>query len=348
MRFRLVVAFAALVAITTASAWSFYKLASTGESMAMTAQKFLASLDDKQRKQAQLAYNDDLRIAWHFIPAPKPAREGLQVRDMTPEQRKAAFELLKSALSEAGYGKATGIMGLESLLAELEKGKTGSPLRDPQRYYFTVYGSPADEGRWGLSVEGHHLSLNFVVEKGAVISSTPAALGANPAIVMSENVPSIKKGTRILAKEETLAFELLASLTAEQRKAAVIADKAPPEIRAAGEAQAPQAAAEGLAAGKLTGQQRSKLQSLIEEYAKTFPEEVAKARMEAIEKDGLDKVHFAWAGADKAGVGHYYRVQGPTFLIEFINNQPDADGNPANHIHSIWRDMKGDFALPIK
>src|SRR5688500_18881756 len=159
MRRPLAVALCVLVVLSAASAWSFYKLASTGESMALAAQKFITSLDDKQRKQAQLAYSDDLRIAWHFIPAPKPAREGLQVRDMTPEQRKAALELLKSALSEAGYGKATGIMGLESLLAELEKGKTGSPLRDPERYYFTVYGSPADEGRWALSVEGHHLSL---------------------------------------------------------------------------------------------------------------------------------------------------------------------------------------------
>lgn len=340
--------FALFVVLSAASAWSYYKLVTTAETMAEGAEKFLASLDDKQRKQAQLAYDDDLRVAWHFVPAPKPAREGLQVRDMNAEQRKAAFALLKTALSEAGYGKATRIMELEKLLGELEKNKKGGPLRDSERYFFTVYGSPANEGRWGLSVEGHHLSLNFVVERGVVLSSTPTALATNPAIVMSESLPSIKKGTRILAKEETLAFELLASLTNDQRKEAIIDTKAPSEIRAAGEPQPPQDAPAGLPAEKLTGQQRSTLQSLIEEYAKVMPEDVAKARLEAIEKDGIGKVHFAWAGAEKPGVGHYYRVQGPTFLIEFVNVQADAAGNPANHIHSIWRDMRGDFALPIK
>jgi hypothetical protein len=182
-----------------------------------------------------------------------------------------------------------------------------------------------------------------------VISSTPLALCANPAIVMNENVPSIKKGTRVLAKEETLAFDLLASLTPEQKAVAIIADKAPAEIRAAGEPQPPQEAAAGLPAEKLTGQQRSILQSLIEEYAKTVPDEVAKARLEAIEKQGgLGKAKFAWAGAEKPGIGHYYRVQGPTFLIEFVNTQADSAGNPANHIHSVWRDMRGDLAVPIK
>jgi hypothetical protein len=211
-----------------------------------------------------------------------------------------------------------------------------------------VFGKPTADGRWGLSIEGHHLSLNFVVEKGNVISSTPTSLCANPAIVMSDNVPSIAKGTRVLAKEETLAFELLASLTAEQKKAAIIAEKAPSEIRAAGEPQPPKDAAAGIAAEKLTGQQRSVLVSLIEEYANNLPIDVAKTRMEAIDREGIGQVHFAWAGSEKAGVGHYYRIQGPTFLIELVNVQPDSAGNPANHIHSIWRDMTGDFALSIK
>jgi hypothetical protein len=327
----IVVTIAAVVALTAASAWSFFKLSRTGEEATKAAEAFLAALDDKQRMAATFTYDDPRRLAWHFIPLEnEKEREGLQIRHMTAEQRKAAHALLQTVLSEAGYGKATKIMELENLLFELQKGKTG-PLRDAERYYFAVFGPPTAEGKWGLSIEGHHLSLNFVIEKGNVISSTPIALCANPAIVMNENVPTIKKGTRVLAKEETLAFDLLASLTAEQRAAAVIAEKAPAEIRAAGEPQPPKDAAEGLAAEKLTGQQRSILQSLIEEYAKTLPEELAKARLEAIEKDGLGKVHFAWAGADKPGIGHYYRVQGPTFLIEFVNTQMDGR-QPANII----------------
>jgi hypothetical protein len=349
MRRVVVVSLAAAIALSAASAWSYFKLARTGEEATKAAEAFLASLDDKQRMVATFKYDDPRRLAWHFIPLEgEKEREGLQIRHMTPEQRKAAHELLKTVLSEAGYGKATKIMELENLLFELQKGKAG-PLRDAERYYFAVFGPPTADGKWGLSIEGHHLSLNFVIEKGNVISSTPTALCANPAIVMNENVPSIKKGTRVLAKEETLAFDLLASLNAEQKKAAIIVATAPAEIRAAGEPQPPQAAAEGLAAEKLTGQQRSVLQSLIEEYTNAVPEEVAKDRLAAIEKEGgLGKVKFAWAGAEKPGVGHYYRVQGPTFLIEFVNTQADSAGNPANHIHSIWRDMRGDLAVPIK
>lgn len=344
----LAVALLVTLCLSAASAVAFFKLIRTGEVMAEGAEKFLATLDEKQRAQAQLKYDDELRTAWHFIPAPKPGREGLQVRDMTPQQREVAFTLLKSALGEAGYGKARQIMEMENLLLELEKGKTGTPLRDSERYYFTVYGTPNADSRWGLSVEGHHLSLNFVVEKGNVISSTPTALAANPAVVKSDTVPTIPQGTRILAREETLAFDLLKTLTEKQRAVAITADKAPSEIRAAGEPQPPQDAPVGLAAEELTGEQRSILQSLIDEYANAMPADVAKERLEAIEKGGLGKVYFAWAGADEPGVGHYYRLQGPTFLIEFVNVQPDAAGNPANHIHCIWRDMRGDFALPIK
>ena len=339
---------AIVVALSATAAWSYYKLAVTGESMGEAATKFLASLTADQRAKAALPYDDKRRIAWHFIPLEgDKEREGLKVREMTPEQRTAAFALLKSALSEVGYGKATKIMELESLLFELQKGK-GGPIRDSERYYFVVYGAPTNTGKWGLSIEGHHLSLNFVVDKGQVINSTPTALCANPAVVMNENVPSIKKGTRVLAKEETLAFELLSSLTADQKKVAVIADKSPAEVRAAGEPQPPTDAAVGLAAEKMSGQQRSILQSLLDEYCNALPADVAKHRHEAIEKQGLGQVCFAWAGAQKEGDGHYYRVQGPTFLLEFVNTQPDSAGNPANHIHSVWRDMQGDFALPIK
>ena len=335
-----------LVALTAASAWSYFKLVKTGEAMTERADAFIGSLTAEQKTKALMSYDAPQRVDWHFIP--KPTRKGLQVKEMNEEQRKAAHALLQSALSEVGYGKATKIMELEKLLAELEKSKKGGNIRDPERYYFTVFGTPGKEAKWGLSVEGHHLSLNFVVEKGEVISSTPTVLSANPAVVKSDNVPSIKPGTRVLAKEEELAFDLLASLSAEQRKAAVIAEKAPPEIRAAGEPQPPQEAPVGIPLDKLSTEQKKTLLDLIGVYATNLPTDVATARMAAIDKAGIAAIHFAWAGADKPGIGHYYRIQGPSFLIEFVNTQADAAGNPANHIHSIWRDMGGDFAIAIK
>lgn len=314
--------------------------------MAAAANEFLASLNEQQRSKAVLAYDSPKRVDWHFIP--KPERKGLQIREMEPNQRTAARALLRAALSQVGYDKASQIMELENLLAELEKNRVDGPLRDPERYYYTVFGKPAADSKWGLSVEGHHLSLNFVVDAGKVASSTPSVFAANPAIVKADVIPAVKKGTRVLAREETLAFDLLKSLSSDQRRQAVLADKAPAEIRAAGEAQPPTDAAVGVAASKLASEQSRLLRELVQEYAHNMPDDVATRRLEAIESAGFDKVHFAWAGADELGVGHYYRIQGPTFLIEFVNTQPDAAGNPANHIHSIWRDLAGDFDLPIE
>jgi hypothetical protein len=347
-RHRLIATLAALsVVLCAGAAWSYYKLAGSGETMAETATKFLAALTAEQRSKAALAFEDKQRTDWHFIPKPDGAREGVRVRDMNENQRKAAHALLKSALSEVGYGKATQIMALEGLLHELEKAKGGKQIRDTERYFFSVYGAPGGEGKWGLSVEGHHLSLNFVVDKGKVVSSTPSAFAANPAIVKNDGA-MIKKGTRVLAKEETLALDLVASLTEEQKKEATIAEKPPGEVRAAGEAQPAADAPKGILAGKLTGQQRGILQSLIDEYANNFPPDVAKDRLEAVQTDGPNKTYFAWAGSPKEGEGRYYCIQGPSFQIEFVNVQPDSAGNPANHIHSVWRDVRGDFAIPAK
>jgi hypothetical protein len=285
-------------------------------------------------------------VGWHFIP--KSHRKGLQIKHMSQPQRKAAFALLGSALSQVGYDKAREIMALEGVLHELEKNRRGGAIRDPERYYYTVFGEPTDTGRWGLSIEGHHLSLNFVVENGLVISSTPTFFAANPSIVQHQVTGGPKKGTRVLAKEESLAFDLVQSFNADQRAVAITADKAPREIRAAGEPQSPPYAHDGLSAAKMNPHQLELLKALIIEYAHNLPDDVAEQRLDAIEKSGYNKVYFAWAGADRPGIGHYYRVQGPTFLIEFVNTQPDAAGNPASHIHSVWRDPTGDFAIAVR
>jgi hypothetical protein len=316
-----------------------------GVSMRKAADAFLTSLSEEQKKQAALDMDSPRRVEWHFIP--KADRKGLQLRDMTDDQRKLAHELLAASLSEVGYKKTSTIMEMENLLLALEKGKTGTPLRDSLRYYFAVFGTPGDQGKWGLSIEGHHMSLNFVVEEGRVASFSPLALCSNPATVMTQTIPSIKKGQRLLGAEEQLAFDLLASLSAEQKKQAVIAEKALAEVRAAGEPQPPQTAPEGIAAADLEPAQQKVLMQLIDTYLANLPEEVAAHRSAAIEKSGSDKLHFAWAGAEKPGIGHYYRVQGPTFLIEFVNTQPDAAGNPANHIHCLWRSLEGDFGIPV-
>ena len=336
-----------LLLLTAVGGWSYWRQVKVGEGMTAAATKYLASLDEKQRKISQLDYADTKqRVGWHFIP--KDHRKGLQIRHMNEQQRAAAQALAKSCLSEIGYGKARKIMQLESLLDALEENSRFA--RDPLRYYFTVFGEPKADSRWGLSIEGHHLSLNFVVDKNEVISSTPTFYATNPATVMDAypGDHGVKKGTRVLDKEERLAFDLVNALSAEQRKVAIIADKAPREIRDAGSMQPPQDAAVGVRYGDLTDEQKALAWQIVGSYLENVPQSVREARLKAITDAGAESVTFAWAGATKPGVGHYYRFQGSTFLIEFVNTQPDAAGNPANHIHAVWRDMRGDFALPVK
>lgn len=309
---------------------------------------FLDSLSEEQVAIAKLPYDSEKRVDWHFIP--KPERKGMVIRDMTPAQQAAALRLIRASLSEVGYEKTSQIMLLEGVLREME-GPGSEERRDPQKYYVTIFGDPAqadDSAKWGLSFEGHHLSLNFVCSGDEVIDSTPQFMGTNPAVIRSEVDGPLSKGARVLREEETLAFELVNSLEDSQKNKAVIADEAPAEIRFAGEAQPEKTDAEGIDYGSLNDNQQKLLQELVTVYARNVPADVAEARLEAINSNDWNNTHFAWAGALEPGIGHYYRIQGPSYLIEFVNVQPDPEGNPANHIHCVWRDMTGDFALPIE
>ena len=334
----------ALFVVVAASGWAYLKVGSSGEAMTATAEKYLATLDDEQLKTSLMDYGSKERVGWHFIP--KDHRKGLQIKHMKEGQRKAALALLESCLSKVGYTKATKIMELESVLAALEKDRKGGPVRDAERYYYTVFGKPTADGQWGLSIEGHHLSLNFVIKGNQVVSSTPTFFAANPTI-LTEDIASLKKGERVLAKEESLGFDLVQSLDDDQRKKAILDDKAPREIRGAGEPQPSKYSKDGISFKGLNKEQRKTLRQLISVYANSLPADVCELRLGEIKEAGFAKVYFAWAGADKPGIGHYYRIQGPTFLIEFVNTQADAAGNPASHIHCVWRDVRGDFAIPI-
>ena len=309
------------------------------------ADSFLKSLDDDQMKLAVMDYDSKQRVDWHFIP--KKTRKGLVLSDMNSAQRTAALRLLRAALSEAGYDKASKIMLLEGVLRELE-GPGGANVRDPQRYYVTIFGEPSESDPWGLSIEGHHLSINFSMRGGKVVDSTPQFFAANPATIKNDVGGPLGKGTRVLKKEEQLAFRLVRSLSEKNREAAIIAEKCPKEVRFAGTPQTEVDEPEGVAYGSLSEDSQKLLKQLVRAYTDSVPEKIAKQRRDNIQKNGWDNVHFAWAGATKPGIGHYYRIRGKEFLVEFVNKQPDAAGNPANHIHCYWRDVTGDFDLPAK
>ncbi|MEM9368321.1 MAG: DUF3500 domain-containing protein [Planctomycetota bacterium] len=308
---------------------------------------FVETLDKADKKLVLLPYDAANRVDWHFIP--KDSRKGLPLKEMNDAQSSAALRLLRSALSDVGYRKADRIMLLEEVLQGME-GEGRRWARDSQLYYVTLFGYEAaatDASQpWGLSFEGHHLSLNFVCKGDQVVDSTPQFMGSNPATIMNETGVTLDKGTAVLAREENLAFELLGSLTESQRKKAILSDKAPKDIRFAGDAQASVGEPEGLPFSALSPDQKATLKRLVDVYVEVPADTVARRRRELLEKDGWDPIHFAWAGADKPGVGHYYRIRGKGFLIEYANTQADPAGNPANHAHAFFRDLTGDFDLP--
>ncbi len=346
MRHNLTYLVAVAAMLSVATGWSFLQETATGVGATQSAKAFLATLSAEQKSIAVLPLDSPQRVDWHVIP--KAQRKGLQLKDMTDGQRQAALALLRSVLSPAGYEKATKVMALEATIRELEKSRQGGAIRDPERYYFTLFGEPSEVSRWGLSIEGHHLSLNFLVDSGVVIASTPMFFAANPHVVREGMPGNVPPGIRTLADEELLAFQLIESLDAQQRKMAILDAKAPRDVRGAGEAQPPAYEPEGLSSTGMNETQQGLLKKLIAVYVGNLPTDLASARLRAIDEADYDKVYFAWAGADRPGIGHYYRIQGPTFLIEFVNIQSDSAGNAASHIHSYLRDPRGDFAIPAK
>jgi hypothetical protein len=334
----------AALALLAGVAYVGQKAEPAGARMSRAADKLLASLSADQKEKAVFDFDSPERTRWFFTPqqqAGKPLRKGLRLEDMTAEQKETARDLLAAGTSAGGDKKALTIMSLESILHDLEK--NGAIVRDPAWYFFTIFGKPSDKGKWGWRVEGHHLSLNFVVDNAQVSSSTPAFFGANPAVVMA----GPRKGLRTLPEAEDLAKKLYLSLDDDQKKAAT-RDKLFPEVPGEGKAGLQLGPPEGLAAEKMTEKQRAILMRLLEAYADRMPAEVAEAQLKQVKDAGVGKVHFVYAGGTRQGQQYTYRVQGPTFVIDFRNMQPDSAGNPANHIHSVWRSLRGDFGLGTK
>jgi hypothetical protein len=321
----------AVVLLLTAAVDNLATHRSNAEMM-RAADRFLASLDEAQRGRAQFAFADAERMNWHFIPR---ERRGLPFKDMTAAQREQARALLATGLSQRGLLKANHIIELELVLRELGGNPT---MRDPENYFFSVFGTPAQNAPWGWRFEGHHLSLNFTVVNNNVVATAPAFFGANPAEVRSGSRQSL----RALAAEEDLARELVTSLNADQRATAIIASTAPNDIATMNQLDINPLSPVGIEVSKLAPAQSALLRRLIDEYLTRMADPLAGARRSRLESSDFSRVTFAWAGSIERGQAHYYRVQGPTFLIEYDNTQ-----NNANHIHSVWRDFQGDFGRDL-
>ena len=298
----------------------------------MAAGQLIARAPAATRAEIVRPFDDRDRVDWHYTPR---TRNGVALKSLDRDGRDAVHALLKEALSAAGYRKVVNIIELELVLREIE---TFGTMRDPERYHLTIYGTPDATAAWGWRFEGHHLSLNFTLAGERMVVDTPSFLGANPANVQR----GAKAGLRVLADEEDEARRLLGMLDDPQRRIAVFESRTYGDIVTTNAARVDPLQPVGIAASQLTDAQRAQLVRLIETYASTFEASLAKARLDRVRDGGLDAIRFGWAGATERGRPHYYRVQGPRFLIEY-----DASQNGGNHIHTVWRDFDGDFGRDL-
>jgi hypothetical protein len=297
-----------------------------------SARTFLSTLNDRQRAAASFPFDHPERIRWAYVPE---RRTGIPLQMMDAGQREAAFEFLDTGLSERGTRLARGIIELEGTLRDLEAATgAGGLLRDPELYFLALFAAPGGTHPWGWSFEGHHLSVNVtdLGPHGQIVA--PLFMGANPARVPS----GPRAGTRLLAAEEDLAFELLHMLDPGQRARATIASQPSQDILTRNVPVVGGMAFAGLPAAEMTVAQQGQLRRLLELYAGRMADSSASRQLQRIEQAGFGRLHFAWAGAHQPREPHYYRIHGPTVLVEYDNAQSNA-----NHVHTVWRDLENDF-----
>lgn len=283
-------------------------------------------------KKATFDFDGRERTDWQFVPMD---RVGVSWQEMNLEQRRAAYALLRTALSSQGFFKAATIMSLEQELRRLEADRPGiEQIRNSEKYWFALFGDPTSEEPWGWRIEGHHLSLNFSSVTGQVISVTPAFFGTNPA----ELRDGPRAGLRVLGAEEDLARELITSCDDQQRREAIFAVDAPSDVIALPGLEINFGEPEGLSAKDMTAEQHVLIRRLLDEVIGNFNVELKEQAWHEIDDAGFDELHFAWAGGLNRGEPHYFRIHGPTLVIEYDNTQNDA-----NHAHLVWHSPGNNF-----
>ena len=286
--------------------------------MAQAATQYLGSLDEAARSKTSYAFGDSERQRWHWTTPRGFPRNGLPLNEMNQDQRALALALLRASVSEAGYQKALDIMSLQRDLGN-----------DPELYYVTMFGMPGGAEPWGWRFEGHHLSRNFTVVVQQ-IAETPFFLGSWPTVASG--------GLRAMAREEDAARELVRSLEGPSREAAIFQARTLTNHVTQNQPWVSPLDPVGIAAGDLSADQQALVLEIIQTYLGVQPASIATPMFERIRGAGIENSRFGWAGSVEPRRPHYYRLQGPTFLLEFDNSR-----NGGTHIHSVWRDFTGDF-----
>lgn len=301
--------------------------------MTEAALAFLESTGPGRHDELIYPFDGDERSDWHYVPR---SRIGLSLKDLSQEQRDLAFALLLTALSDQGMRKVEGVIQLEGILGEI----TGNTwFRDPEKYFITFFGDATGPAPWAWRFEGHHLSISVTVVPGSGFSVTPAFFGTNPAEVQPGHRHA---GLRVLRQEHEIAFDLISGLNETQRTTAVLQPRTFGDILTGPGREDSLRAPQGLSVARMDGAQRGRMFDLVEAYVRNMRAAVAEKQMRDLRDGSLDGLHFAWAGSTTPGAPHYYRLHGPTIVIEYDNTQSGG-----NHAHSVWHDPRDGFGRDL-
>jgi hypothetical protein len=297
------------------------------------ARAFLASLSPSERGRASFAFGSAERTRWHWtVPASVP-RNGLPLGDVSTDKRRLALALLRASSSPSGYRKALDIMALQGVLQRMNTG-VSDPF-DPDLYYVSVFGTPGAR-RWGWRLEGHHLSRHFTLVAGTLVAE-PFFLGAWPTRAGSA-FRSVARGYRTMPREEDAAREIVLLLDGRLRRQVVFSTESLTDHITQNAAFVRPLDRVGVLTADLPSAAQQRVLELIRTYLANHPRAMAREAFARIERAGIARTRFGWAGSTRPGVPQYYRLQGPTFLLEFDNSR-----NSGTHIHSVWRDFERDF-----
>ena len=291
---------------------------------------FAAGIDETAHERASFPFDGDQRLDWYYTPV---ERTGLPIGDLDEAQLARLRGFLRTGLGENGTAQAFDIVKLEEVLFATSGGRA---MRDPGNYYLGVFGEPAPEGPWGWRFEGHHLSVSFTIVDGRLVSGTPAFFGGNPAVVPGD--APVNAGLSPFSREQQAAHAFVATFNEAQLGKVVIADTAPDDIVTSNERRVSMGTPDGIAYADMGPAQQQGLMALMGLFLARMSPELAEYQTAKIGGAGLERVHFAWAGGTAPGEQHYFRIHGPTFVVEWDNTQ----GN-GNHVHSVWRDFADDF-----
>jgi hypothetical protein len=299
------------------------------------ANAFLGSLEEGQRSKVLFDFNDAAqRARWSNLPTTMVQRAGLKLGDLSAPQRKAALEVLAAMLSKRGYEKVLAIMEGDEMLKIGDNGRgRGAPMFGHDLYYISMMGKPSVSDPWMLQFGGHHLALNItMVGRDGIL--TPSHTAAQPAKYTVDG-----KVVRPLGAENDKAFALINALDEGQRKQAILNYKVADLVLGPGK-DGKTIEPEGLQCSAMNASQQAMLLDLIGEWAGIVNDEAAAVRMAEV-KAKLSGTWFAWSGPTTNGSAAYYRIQGPTLVIEYAPQQ--MGGDPTMHIHTIYRDPTNDY-----